>query len=88
MGYDKSARAEYDVIDQQLEALLKSGTGGKIVRIGIQLIVDRLQSFGRAIHVSGLRLPESSVQRHDLIVGRVDCGFERLDLFAEAAAAA
>ena len=76
------------MIDQQLEALLKSGTGGKIVRIGIQLIVDRLQSLGRAIHVRGLRLPESTVQRYDLVVGRIDRRFKRLYLPSDTVATA
>ena len=54
MGYDKSARAEYNVIDQKLEALLKGGTDGQIVGIGVKPIVDRLQTFGCAVDVGGL----------------------------------
>ena len=54
MGYDKSARAEYNVIDQQLEALLKGGADGQIVGIGVEPVVDRLQSLGRSIDIDGL----------------------------------
>ena len=40
MGRDEPGRAEHDMVDEQLEALLESRPDGEIVGIGVEALID------------------------------------------------